>query len=39
LGERVYLLVTPEGVPLYTFSDLHAAATEAAALNAGGQDS
>jgi len=32
-GEEVFLIVAPTGVALYSFTDLHAATSEAAALN------
>jgi hypothetical protein len=33
-GEKIYVVVTAVGVPLYSFSDLHSAVSEAATLNA-----
>jgi hypothetical protein len=32
-GDEVYLVITPTGVPLYTFDDIRDAAGEAAELN------
>jgi hypothetical protein len=34
-GAEVYLVVSPTGVPLYTFDDMRDAAAEAAVLNRG----
>jgi hypothetical protein len=34
-GDKVYLVVAPTGVQMYTFEDIHAATTEAAELNSG----
>jgi hypothetical protein len=35
-GEQLYAVLGPTGVPLYTFTDIHAAIAEAAELNAPG---